>query len=227
MPQPPQLQQQHQEQRQEQLPQPPPQPPRQLPLEEPTPNQLQLQGTQFWHTNGAQWPQTAVAASSSCSAAAVPLILTSPPCRSEGWQVPNPADGWTHHASWGEQPPMALPQITPSTQGAGSWIQQTTMPGAVGYPAPPSPHAPAADNEPERAALIAAWRELLDASERRAQRLSAELKEARDEARDARDEAREARARELTCEHKFAEFRCEQKYNSMWRDGNWHGRWWE
>ena len=226
LPQPPQLQQQHQEQRQEQLPQPPPQPPRQLPLQERTPNELQLQCTPSWQPNGAQWPQTAVAASSSCSAAAVPLILTSPPCRSEWGQVPIPADGWTHQPGWGE-PPLALPQIMPSTHEAGSWIQQNTMLGAVGYPAPPSPHAPAADNDPARAALIAAWRELLDASERRAHRLSAELKEARDEARDARDEAREARARELTCEHKFAEFRCEQKYNSMWRDANWHGRWWE
>ena len=122
---------------------------------------------------------------------------------------------------------MALPPVIPSTQDAGSWMQhQTTMLGPVGYAAPPSPHAPAADNEPERAALIASLRELLEASERRAQRLTAELQLQAAELKEARDEARDAKFAELRCEHKFAELRCEQKYNDWWRGAKWRSSWW-
>ena len=92
---------------------------------------------------------------------------------------------------------MALPPVIPS------------MLGPVGYAAPPSPHAPAADNEPERAALIASLRDVLEASERRAERANAELNEARAEARDAK-------IAEIRCEH--AEMRLSDKYSDLWRE---------
>ena len=120
---------------------------------------------------------------------------------------------------------MALPPVIPSTQDAGSWMQhQTTMLGPVGYAAPPSPHAPAADNEPERAALIASLRDVLEASERRAERLNAELQLQAAELKEARAEARDAKIAELRCEHE--EMRMKEKYNDWWRDAKWRSSWW-
>ena len=119
---------------------------------------------------------------------------------------------------------MALPPVIPSTQDAGSWMQhQTTMLGPVGYAAAPSPNAPAADNEPERAALIASLRAVLEASERRAERANAERKqanaellEARAELQEARAEAQDAKIAEIKWEH--AEKRLSDKYNNYWRE---------
>ena len=108
----------------------------------------------------------------------------------------------------------------------------TAMLGQVGYGAPPSPHAPTAENEQECAALIAYVRELLDGSERRAceqatAELKAELKEARAETAELKAELKEARA-ELKEEQKeardakFAEMRSEHAemrlYNNAWRE---------
>ena len=101
---------------------------------------------------------------------------------------------------------MTLPPVLP------------TMLGPVGYPAPHSPHAPAADNEPERAALIASLRTLLEASERRAEQADAELKEARAEARDAK-------IAEMRLEH--SEMRLSEKYNDLWREMYWRRDGWK
>ena len=112
---------------------------------------------------------------------------------------------------------MVLPQMIPPTQDACSWIQpHTTMLGPAGYAAQHSPHAPAADNEPERAALIASLRGLLEGSERRAERANDELLAARAELLEARVEARaEAQGRE------HAEELLRDRYNNWWR--GWDG----
>ena len=115
---------------------------------------------------------------------------------------------------------MALPPVIPSTRDAGSWMQhQTTMLGPVGYAAPPSPHAPAADNEPERAALIASLRTLLEQANVEVKEARAELKEARAELKEARAEARDAKIAEIRREH--AEMRLSEKYNDLWREMHW------
>ena len=138
---------------------------------------------------------------------------------------------------------MALPPVIPSTQDAGSWMQhQTTMLGPVGYAAPPSPHAPAADNEPERAALIASLRTLLEqangevkearsiAQDARAelkevaQDARAELKEARAELKEAREEAKDAKIAEIRREH--SEMRLNEKYHALWREMYWRRDGW-
>ena len=101
---------------------------------------------------------------------------------------------------------MALPPVIPS------------MLGPVGYAAPPSPHAPAADNEPERAALIASLRTLLEQA-------NVELKEARAELKEARAEARDAKIAEIRREH--SEMRLSEKYNDLWREMHWRRDSWK
>ena len=157
--------------------------------------------------------QAAVAASSSSSAAAAPLNPNSLPFRGPEWQGPAPATSWS---CW-EQQQVVLPQMITSTQDACSWMQpHTTMLGPAGYAAQPSPHAPAADNEPERAALIASLRVLLEGSERRAERANDELLAARAELLEARAEAQDAKIAEIKWEH--AEMRLSDKYNNWWRE---------
>ena len=187
-----------------QLPQPPPQPPLQLPLEEPTPNQLAVQAVQYWAPSAVQWPQTAVAVSSSSSAAAAPLHHNSPPF---------PADSWNSPVGWGESQ-LTLPPVLPTMLGPH-----------VGYPAPHSPHAPAAENEPERAALIASLRTLLEQANVEVKEARAELKEARAELKEARAEARDAKIAEIRREH--SEMRLSEKYNDLWREMKWRRDGWK
>ena len=89
----------------------------------------------------------------------------------------------------------------------------------VGFPAPHSPHAPAAENEPERAALIASLRTLLEQANVEVKEARAELKEARAELKGARAEARDAQIAEIRREH--SEMRLSEKYNALWRELQW------
>ena len=102
---------------------------------------------------------------------------------------------------------MILPPVLPTMLGP-----------PVGYPAPHSPHAPAADNEPERAALIASLRTLLEQA-------NAELKEARAELKEAREEAKDAKIAEIRREH--SEMRLSEKYNDLWREMYWRRDGWK
>ena len=96
----------------------------------------------------------------------------------------------------------------------------------VGFPAPHSPHAPAAENEPERAALIASLRTLLEQARAEVKEARAEVKEARAELKQGRAELYEARAeaRDLKIaeiRHEHSEKLLSQKYNDLWRDMHW------
>ena len=108
----------------------------------------------------------------------------------------------------------------------------------VGFPAPHSPHAPAAENEPERAALIASLRTLLEQARAEVKEARAEVKEARAELKEgraelkqgraelyeARAEARDAKIAEIKYEH--AEMRLSDKYNDLWREVQWRRDGW-
>ena len=117
---------------------------------------------------------------------------------------------------------MTLPPVLPTMLGP-----------PVGYPAPHSPHAPAADNETERAALIASLRTLLEQARAEVKEARAEVKEARAELKEGRAELKQGRAelyeaRAEARDLKIAEIRHEhsekllsQKYNDLWRDMHW------